>query len=75
MPAPAGLGAGRSIEYTFVNTHYLGTDLYLRNYSELGVTVGTNKRADSTRSYMQAGLSLLLSSRTKGGMAHFGYWF
>ena len=75
MPAPAGLGFGRSIEYTFVNTHYLGSDLYLRNYSELGVAVGTNKRADSTRSYMQGGLSLLLSARTKGVMAHFGYWF
>ena len=75
MPAPSGLGGGRSIEYTFVNTHYLGSDLYLRNYSELGVAVGTNKRADSTRSYMQGGLSLLLSSKTRGVVANFGYWF
>ncbi len=75
MPAPAWLGFGRSVEASLVNTHYLGTALYLRNYSEAGLTVGTNKRADSTRSYMQGGLSVLFSSKTTGVMAHFGYWF
>lgn len=75
MPAPAWLGFGRSVEASLVNTHYLGSALYLRNYSEAGLTVGTNKRADSTRSYMQAGLSLLFSSKTTGVMAHCGYWF
>ncbi len=75
MPAPAWLGFGRSVEYSLVNTHYTGTALYLRNYSELGLAVGSNKRADSTRSYMQGGLSLLLSSKTRGAVASFGYWF
>lgn len=75
MAAPAWAGFGHSIEYSFVNTHYTGTALYLKNYSELGVTLGTNRRADSVRSYMQAGLSAVLSSKTKGLQAHFGYWF
>ena len=66
MPAPAWLGFGRSVEARFVNTHYTGTALYLRNYSELGLDVGTNKRADSTRGYMQGGLSLIVSSKTSG---------
>ena len=65
----------RQIEYSFVNTHYTGTALYLKNYSEVGVTLGTNRRADSVRSYMQAGLAATLSSRTKGLQASFGYWF
>jgi len=75
MAAPAWAGFGHSIEYSFVNTHYTGTALYLKNYSEVGVTLGTNRRADSVRSYMQAGLSAVLSSKTKGLQAHFGYWF
>jgi hypothetical protein len=75
MPAPAWLGFGRSVEARVVNTHYTGTALYLRNYSELGLDVGTNKRADSTRGYMQGGLSLIVSPKTSGVMAHFGSWF
>jgi hypothetical protein len=72
--APAWLG-GQRIEYTLVNTHYVGTELYLKNYSEVGVMIGSNKRADSVRSYMQGGLTYLFSSKTKGVQANFGYWF
>ena len=75
MPAPSWLGFGRSIEYSVVNTHYTGTELYLRNYSELGLSIGSNKRADSTRSYMQGGLSVLVSAKTTGLLASYGYWF
>jgi len=71
----AWLGSGMTIEYTLVNTHYLGSELYLKNYTEIGVNVGSNKRADSVRSYMQGGLTYLFSSKTKGFMANFGYWF
>jgi hypothetical protein len=71
----AWLGSGMSIEYTLINTQYLGTDLYLENYTEIGVNVGSNKRADSVRSYMQGGLTYLASAKTKGFMASFGYWF
>lgn len=75
MPAPSWLGFGRSVEARFVNTHYTGTALYLRNYSELGLDVGSNRRADSTRGYLQGGISVLFSSKTQGVMAHFGSWF
>lgn len=74
MPA-SFLGFGNSIEYTLINTHYTGTELYLKNYSEIGISAGTNRRADSNRSYMQGGLSYLFSSKTKGVLASFGYWF
>jgi hypothetical protein len=69
------LGNGMTIEYTLVNTHYLGSELYLKNYTEIGVNVGSNKRADSVRSYMQGGLTYLFSSKTKGFMGSFSYWF
>ena len=69
------LGSGMSIEYTLINTQYLGSKLYLKNYTELGVNVGSNKRADSVRSYLQGGLTYLHSSKTKGFMANFAYWF
>lgn len=75
MAAPAWAGSGKSIEYTLVNTQYTGTALYLRNYSEVGVSLGTNRRADSVRSYMQASLSAVLSSKTQGLQGSFGYWF
>jgi hypothetical protein len=66
---------GLTIEYSIVNTQYLGTALYLKNYTELGVNVGSNKRADSVRSYAQGGLTYLFSSKTKGVMANASYWF
>jgi hypothetical protein len=75
MPAPRWIGFGNSIEYTLINTQYTGTALYLKNYTEVGVSVGTNRRADSNRSYMQGGLSYLLSAKTKGVLANFSYWF
>jgi hypothetical protein len=76
MGAPGWLGGfGRSVEFTLVNTHYTGSELYLDNYTEIGITLGTNRRADSQRSYLQGGLSYLGSSKTQGVMAHFGYWF
>jgi hypothetical protein len=64
-----------TIEYSLVNTHYTGTALYVRNYTEVGVSLGSNKRADSVRSYVQGGLTYLFSSKTKGLTANFGYWF
>jgi hypothetical protein len=69
------LGSGMTIEYTLVNTQYLGSKLYLKNYTEIGVNIGSNKRADSVRSYLQGGLTYLVSSKTKGFLANFSYWF
>jgi hypothetical protein len=69
------LASGITIEYSIVNTYYTGTALYDRNYTEIGVALGSNKRADSVRAYMQGGLTYLFSSKTKGVTANFGYWF
>jgi hypothetical protein len=74
-PAPAFLGAARSVEYSLVNTYYTGTDLYLNTYNEIGIAVGNNKRADSVRTHLQGNLTYLFSSKTKGLMLGLGYWF
>jgi hypothetical protein len=74
-PAPAFLGAARSVEYSLVNTYYAGTDLYLNTYNEIGIAVGNNKRADSVRTHLQGNLTYLFSSKTKGLMLGLGYWF
>jgi hypothetical protein len=74
-PAPEGLGSGLTLEYSLVNTYYAGTDLYLNNYNEVGVALGTNKRADSVRSYVQGRLTYVFSSKTKGANLSFSYWF
>ena len=63
------------MEYSAVNTYYAGTDLYLNSYTELRIAIGSNKRADSVRSYVQAGTGYLFSSKTHGWSADLGYWF
>jgi len=68
-------GGGLSMEYSVVNTYYAGTDLYLNSYTELRVALGSNKRADSVRSYVQAGAGYLFSSKTHGWSLDLGYWF
>lgn len=74
MPA-SWAGFGSSVEYTLVNTQYTGTALYLKNYTELGASLGSNKRADSNRGYWQGGLSYLFSSKTKGVTGSWSLWF
>ena len=69
------VASGTTIEYSLVNTYYAGTELYDRTYTEVGVSLGSNKRADSVRSYVQGGLTYLFSSKTKGVTASFAYWF
>ncbi len=65
-----------SYELSFINTLYSGTDLFSRQYNELGVTLGTNKSADSSRGYLRAGMSYLQGQNgIKGFKANVGYWF
>jgi hypothetical protein len=68
-------GGGLSMEYSFVNTFYTGTDLYLNSYNELRVALGSNRRADSVRSFIQAGTGYLFSSKTHGWSLDVDYWF
>lgn len=68
-------GKGMSIEYSLIDTRFTGDALYTTGYDEIGITLGTNKSANSARSYLRAGVSYLTSSQAKGFTANLGYWF
>jgi len=68
-------GQGMSIEYSLIDTRFTGDALYIDGYDEIGVTLGTNKSANSSRSYLRAGLTYLFSDKAKGFTANVGYWF
>jgi len=68
-------GKAMSIEYSLIDTRFSGSELYLSNYHELGVTLGTNRSASSARSFLRAGASYLFSSKSKGLTVNLGYWF
>lgn len=68
-------GSTMSIEYSLIDTIFLGDDLYVDHFDEIGVSLGTNKRATSARSYFRSGISYLHSSKSKGFNVTLGYWF
>lgn len=68
-------GKKMSVEYSLVDTRYLGDKLYMDNTQELSITLGTNKRAYSSRSFFRAGLTYLHGKDTDGFTLNFGYWF
>jgi hypothetical protein len=69
------MGRKMSLEYSLIDTKFFGSALYDMHYDEIGVTLGTNKRASSARSFMRAGVSYLHSPKTNGLMLNLGYWF
>lgn len=69
------MGRKSSVEYSYVNTRYTGTDLLTNHLNEVAVTLGTNKRAEPVRSFYRAGLSYLWSSRDHGVGVKLQYWF
>lgn len=68
-------GKKMSIEYSLIDTRYTGTKLYNQGYDEVGITLGTNKRATSARSFFRAGANYLFSPNSKGFTLNMGYWF
>jgi hypothetical protein len=68
-------GRKMSIEYSLIDTRFLGSDLYNQGYDEIGVTLGTNKSAMSSRSFLRAGASYVFSPNTRGFTLNLGYWF
>ena len=70
------MGRKLAFEVSFVNTIFTGTDLYSNQSNEIGVTLGTNKGANSARSYFRAGLTYLFAEKDITGLRlNLGYWF
>jgi hypothetical protein len=74
---PVRLGGKRlSMEYSLVDTRYVsGTKPYVDNYQEVGVTVGTNKDAFSSRSFVRGGVTFVNGRGNRGFTLNIGYWF
>lgn len=69
-------GRKLSVEYSFVDTRFIGgVKPYVKQYQEVGVTVGTNKNAYAARSFVRGGITLTWGKGTKGATAKIGYWF
>ncbi|CAK0752055.1 conserved hypothetical protein [Gammaproteobacteria bacterium] len=64
-----------SVEYSIIDTRYTGTAFYVDNTQEIGITLGTNKRAYSARSFLRGGVTFIRGKDTNGVTANFGYWF
>jgi hypothetical protein len=74
---PVRLGGKRlSMEYSLVDTRCVsGTKPYVDNYQEVGVTVGTNKDAFSSRSFVRGGVTFVNGRGNRGFTLNIGYWF
>jgi len=66
---------GISAEFSIINTHYLGTELFVKTSNEFGITLGTNKRVKGATRYLRAGLSFIQAKHANGFGVNIGYWF
>lgn len=76
LSQPVTIGGKKmSVEYSLIDTRYTGTKVYADNTQEIGITLGTNKRAYSSRSFFRTGLTYLRGKDTTGYTLNLGYWF
>ncbi|MGV7208256.1 hypothetical protein ACLB1G_10425 [Oxalobacteraceae bacterium A2-2] len=68
-------GGKMALEWSLIDTRYVGDKPFLDSSQELGVTLGTNRAAGNARSYTRAGLNYFRSKSTRGVNVNVGYWF
>lgn len=68
-------GPVRSVEASIVQTHYANGGFYSRSETEVSLAAGSNRRADSRRSFVRAHATYLFSAASKGLSVGLGYWF
>lgn len=59
-------GHAMSVEYSIIDTHFFGDELYVQHTDEVGVSVGSDRRAATAGSLVRAGVSFLFSPKAKG---------
>ena len=76
LSQPITIGKRMSIEYSLIDTRYIGKDKpFLENSQEFGITLGTNKNALDARQSFRAGLAYMRGKDTKGFTVNVGFWF
>jgi hypothetical protein len=69
-------GVPLSLEYSAVDTRYVGgTKFYVDNTQEIGISIGTNRRADVSKKFTRVGLRYLHGRDTNSVSVSGGYWF
>lgn len=65
-----------SLEYSLADTRYFGgTPFFVDNTQEVGVSIGTNRRANVSKRFFRVGLRYLHGRETNGVTLMGGYWF
>lgn len=74
MPTSA-FGGKMAVEFSLIDTRYLGDKPFVKNSQEVGITLGTNRNASNARSYTRIGLTYTRGQDLSGVGANIGYWF
>lgn len=76
LSQPVTLGGHKmSAEYGIADTRMTGTELYQKSAQELSFSLGTNRTAQSARSFFRATLAYQRARNSKGVMLSVNYWF
>lgn len=68
-------GSKRAVQFYLIDTRVTGTELFVRNWQELGVTFASRPRVNVARDYASAGIAYLYSSTFKGVTLQANYLF
>lgn len=70
------MGMPMAAEYYIVDTRYTtGTDFFINNTQEYGVSIGTNRRGDVRTGYFRLGLRYTRGKASDALSLQGGYWF
>jgi hypothetical protein len=76
LSQPITLGGRKmSVEYSASDTRYFSTSIYQRNSQELGISLGTNKSAYTSRSFFRTNLAYQRAKDAHGVVLTVNYWF
>lgn len=69
-------GKKLAVEYSVVDTRYFGSEKpFMKEFQEVGVTVGNNRNAFDNSSFIRAGVGYQTGKGSEAVKANIGYWF
>jgi len=72
----AMFGSKMAAEFSIIDTRYLGSEKpFVTDSQEVGITLGTNRKASNARSFTRMGATYVRSKTTKGFTVNLGFWF
>ncbi|MDH4396738.1 MAG: hypothetical protein QE278_13755 [Limnobacter sp.] len=69
-------GKKLAVEYSVIDTRYFGSEKpFMKEFQEVGVTIGNNRNALDNSSYVRAGVGYQTGKGSEAIKANVGYWF